>query len=938
MAVSATTALIATATTAITTTATAVLVKTFVVTFVISAISRALAPKPNLGNNTGLSTTVKSPTQARPVIYGRTRTAGTLVYVQTTGDDNKYLHLVQAMAGHPIDGYEKIYINDELAWENGTTVAKFADKVRFKTYDGTQTTADTDLVTESSEWDSTCVLNDTPYIYVRLEYDTDLFANGIPNITATLRGKKVYDPRTSTTAYSDNPALCLADYINDTKYGLKNVTINQASLIASANVCDQQVNYTPTQTHNRFALNGYIDSGEKVSANIENMLTSMFGSVVYSQGELHLNAGYYSDPVLDIDESMVVGEMTLQTKQSRRAQYNAVKGVFLSSENNYVLADYPSQVSSTYATEDGEPIYLDMSLPFTTDNYRAQRLAKLALGKSRQQRVITVPVNLAGLKLRAGDNIRITNEKLGINDAIYEVLDFELDYSSELTVNLVCVETGASVYDWTLADQQDFSVSSDVTLWDGSALPPTNLVATAVTNIETDGTTSVYIDVSWTAPNDVYFDYYVLKYGSSSITTKDTSYRINNVDQNTTVDIELVAYNVQGRKSTALTASVNTSPDTTAPSQPTSISATGGIKHITLDWTNPSDDDFDVVEIKANTADNESTATLIATVKVDNFIHDIGANSATRYYYLRSKDRTGNTSEWTTAVSATTVKVESGDLDVNELSDISTDLGSITGGSLDIGGGTFTVDSLGNMVATSATIEGRGTFGDGIVASSESGTLEVGRAISDGTVKVGSQLGYYSSNGGYTHESFIEFRLTDMRIFMGEGTGNFKFEGGNNTGYDFERPVTFSEPVEMFDTTTGTGYTWIKFLNGDGSTQYGAIYRSYSSMVYGTSSDYRLKNNVVELTGACARLRQIPVKRFSFIEHPEKTVDGFLAHEVQEIVPEAIVGEKDQTDQDGNPIYQVIDQSKLVPLLTKALQEALDEIDDLKLRISALEN
>ena len=566
MAVSALSALITTGTAYATSVITAgAILKTFAITFALSAVSRALTPKPNLGSTTGLSTTVQAPTQPRPLIYGRTKTAGTLVYIQTTGNDGKYLHMVQAIAGHEIDAYEKIYINDELAWNNGTLESKFAGKVRFNLYKGDQTTADSDLVSESGEWTSSCVLNDTAYIYVRLEYDTDLFTNGIPNITALVRGKKVHDPRTGLTQWSDNPALCIADYINDSKYGLTSITINQAGLIASANVCEQQVTYEvssqPDQQHNRYALNGYVDSSDKVSSNIENMLTAMFGNVVYSQGELFINAGYYTAPILDIDESMMVGEMTLQTKQSRRNQYNAVKGTFLSSENNYVLADYPGQLSSAYVAEDGEPIYLDMTLPFTTDNYRAQRLAKLALGKSRQQRVITVPVNLAGLKVRAGDNIRITNEKLGLNNAIYEVLDYELDYSSELTVNLVCAETGASVYDWTVADQQDFSIASDVELWDGSAKPPTNLVATVVLNTKSKVSADAYIDVSWTAPDDVFFDYYTLKYNDNSITTKETSYRINNITVGDTVSIEVVAYNVRGRKSTAITTSVSVDAD-----------------------------------------------------------------------------------------------------------------------------------------------------------------------------------------------------------------------------------------------------------------------------------------------------------------------------------------------------------------------------------------
>ena len=110
-----------------------------------------------------------------------------------------------------------------------------------------------------------------------------------------------------------------------------------------------------------------------------------------------------------------------------------------------------------------------------------------------------------------------------------------------------------------------------------------------------------------------------------------------------------------------------------------------------------------------------------------------------------------------------------------------------------------------------------------------------------------------------------------------------------------------------------------------------------ASVAYNTSSDYRLKENVDYDFNALDRVAQLKPARFNFIVDADRTVDGFLAHEVQDIVPEAITGEKDAVDSDGNPEYQGIDQSKLVPLLTKAIQEQQTIIDDLKSRIEALE-
>jgi hypothetical protein len=127
----------------------------------------------------------------------------------------------------------------------------------------------------------------------------------------------------------------------------------------------------------------------------------------------------------------------------------------------------------------------------------------------------------------------------------------------------------------------------------------------------------------------------------------------------------------------------------------------------------------------------------------------------------------------------------------------------------------------------------------------------------------------------------------------------------------------------------------IGFVNPNGLV--GSIRTTNSATSYLTSSDYRLKENVVPLTGAIDRVNQLQVKRFNFIADPDTAIDGFLAHEAQEVVPECASGTKDEVDEEGNPIYQGIDQSKLVPLLTAALQEAIAEIASLKDRVAALE-
>ena len=136
-------------------------------------------------------------------------------------------------------------------------------------------------------------------------------------------------------------------------------------------------------------------------------------------------------------------------------------------------------------------------------------------------------------------------------------------------------------------------------------------------------------------------------------------------------------------------------------------------------------------------------------------------------------------------------------------------------------------------------------------------------------------------------------------------------------------------------TSGGNSYRYGTMINSSGS-QVGSIQVSHGSTAYNETSDYRLKENVTELTNATTRLKQLQPKRFNFIEVPDKTVDGFLAHEVSNIVPEAVTGEKDAVDADGNPDYQGIDKSKLVPLLVAAIQEQQTQIEALQAEVAAL--
>jgi len=141
-----------------------------------------------------------------------------------------------------------------------------------------------------------------------------------------------------------------------------------------------------------------------------------------------------------------------------------------------------------------------------------------------------------------------------------------------------------------------------------------------------------------------------------------------------------------------------------------------------------------------------------------------------------------------------------------------------------------------------------------------------------------------------------------------------------------------------FNNTGAFGANAMQFLRNGQNAGSITINTNYSTS-YNTSSDYRLKENVVKLTDGIEKVKQLKPKRFNFIlDENKQIIDGFIAHEAKEVVPESVTGEKDAIDYNGNPEYQGMDNAKLVPVLTAALQEAIAKIEDLETRIQILEN
>jgi hypothetical protein len=170
--------------------------------------------------------------------------------------------------------------------------------------------------------------------------------------------------------------------------------------------------------------------------------------------------------------------------------------------------------------------------------------------------------------------------------------------------------------------------------------------------------------------------------------------------------------------------------------------------------------------------------------------------------------------------------------------------------------------------------------------------------------------------------------------------------GGGSGGVRFKNPDVGSS---RFGTTITSGSkTLIQFISNGANNIVGSIGVTTTATDFSTSSDYRLKENESLISDGITRLKQLKPYKFNWKSDSSTKVDGFFAHEVSSIVPEAVTGIKDavavQEDVDqgiadaiGEPIYQGIDQSKLVPLLTAALQEEIAKREALEARVAALE-
>jgi hypothetical protein len=646
-----------------------------VTTAITSWAMNALAPRPDLGSLTsrGILVNAKDATAPAEFVYGEVRKGGVITYYESTGETNKYLHQIIVLAAHEVNNIGDIYINDTVVTLDGSgfvTSDGWNSKIRIQKFDGSQTTAPADLLSESEltgddALDANFVGNGLAYLYVRYEFDQDVFANGIPLITAVIQGKKVYDPRTSTTGYSNNAALCIRDFLT-AEYGLNDSAIDDVSFAAAANECDESVALSGGGTESRYTINGIVRADRDIGSTLGDMMAACAGTLFWGSGYWKLKAGAYSAPVKTLTLDDLRGSISLDTRITLRDNFNEVQGTFNDASQDWITVDYPKLTSAAFLTEDGgsgNETALDLQLPYTTSAAAAQRLAKLTLFRGREQMTLTAEFGMNAFDIEVGDIIALDNDRYGWTAKEFEVIGWRLaanQDAGDLRVALTLRETSEAAFDWNA--EESAIIGNNTVLPDITAgLAVSALSVSQVTQITSDGTHTVFARFNWDAAFSAFVDHYEVQWRKTS----DTDYQStitseNSLDTGLLIDgvnytVRVRAITQSGYRGAFSSTSFTASADTVAPSAPTSVSVDAGYRQNIVKWTNPTDNDFKEVEVYVNTSNTTSGASLLGTSSGTEFVHGGLAQNTTRYYFLKAKDFTGNASSFSSGASGTTL-------------------------------------------------------------------------------------------------------------------------------------------------------------------------------------------------------------------------------------------------------------------------------------------
>ena len=523
-----------------------------------------------------------------PVVYGERQVGITRVFLETSGTDNEYLYMAGVLCEGEIQSIEEVYIDDKLvtfasALTHGSVVevgsgdANFykdsTSHIQVQAFLGLDNQVSSSILSTSTNWGANHRLRGVAYLALRFKWNQDIFGQ-IPQVKVTLKGRKIYDPRTTTTAYSSNPALCLLDYLRSSRYGkgLPNSAFeaNFQSFQDSANEAETQVTpYSGGTDINVFDTNAVLDSSQKIIDNVKKLLNPMRALFTYTEGVYKLKIESTGSPVKTITADYVVGGAKVLGERKNN-KYNRVIGTFVNPEKNWQqdTISFPpaddsalpsaDQHATMLALDNGTLLEGNFDFPNVTSPYQAEDLCEIILKRSRNQLQVQLRLTSEFLDLSIGDIVGITYPSGGFNNKPFRVLGMTIN--EDLTVDVQLFEHQDNFYTWT--SKAEAPTIADTSLPNPyNVQPPASVTLSDQLIAYNDGTVIVALDIAIGASPDSFVDYYQVEYKKQSETDYQIhgqgtglNQRVLNVIDQEVYDVRVKAVNSIGASSTYVSA------------------------------------------------------------------------------------------------------------------------------------------------------------------------------------------------------------------------------------------------------------------------------------------------------------------------------------------------------------------------------------------------
>lgn len=331
--------------------------------------------------------------------------------------------------------------------------------VYLRGYRGTEDqTVDKRVQEAASEWNDNCRLRGNPYVVVRIDPDLEMFPSGAPVVSARIRGKRVLDPWTFQTAWSDNPALHIYDYMVNYCRVLP-AEINLDLLLAVRNASNEAVltgNYNGSPVYEpRFACNAILSSEQGRVDNLRILLAAIGGTMTYSAGRYDVRAAVQEAASGTLGEGQLgSGDISVQPRPSVFEGFNAVRGVFPDQTGKYLATDYPPYQSLFYLEQDnGVALPQQIDLAAVTSAHQAQRIARIQLHLARNALTFEATWNMSALAYSPGQVINVTMPGFGWDAKPFRILRREVQ--DDMQIKMMMREEPASIYSWNYQEGRD---------------------------------------------------------------------------------------------------------------------------------------------------------------------------------------------------------------------------------------------------------------------------------------------------------------------------------------------------------------------------------------------------------------------------------------------------------------------------------------------------